>query len=141
MADYKEKLDELHQAARRRARELDDKLNVKGMVEGGVRAAGDAARLGARSIANGAEQLRTEAERLAAENNLREAAEDAKRQAREAGKIIRDAANDAGKTLRNSGPVGQKAGEVFDEAFGYASTATKMAGKGIRATRASAAAT
>lgn len=135
MTDYKEKLDDLHRAAKRKARELDEKLNVTGMVEDTARVAGDAARRGAQSIANGAEQLRTEAGRFADETNLREtagrAADEAKRRAKEAGKIIRDAA----------GPAGKKAEKVFDDAVGYATTATKFAGKGVRATRASAAAT
>src|SRR2546426_6618440 len=135
MADYKEKFDDLHRAARRKARELDEKLGVKGIVEDGARIAGDAARRGAQTIANGAEHLRAGAGRLADETNWREtagrAADEAKRRAKDAGKIIRDAA----------GPAGKKAEKVFDDAVGYAATATKMAGKGVHATRASAAAT
>ena len=145
MADYKEKLDDLHRAAKRKARELDEKLDLKGKVEEGARVAGEAARVGARTIADGAGQLRAEAERLAEDKNLREtagrAAGEAKRRAKDAGKAIRDAADDAGKIIRDSGPVGKKAGEVFDEAKTYVSTASKIAGKGVRATRASAAAT
>ena len=93
MADYKEKFDDLHRAARRKARELDEKLNVKGMVEDTARVAGDAARRGAQTIANGAEQLRAEADRLADDPQLREsarrAAGEAKRRAKDAGKTIR----------------------------------------------------
>jgi hypothetical protein len=142
MADYKEKFDDL----RRKARELDEKLNVTGMVEDTARAAGDAARRGAKSIASGAEQLRSEAGRLADEHQVREsagrAAGEAKRRAKDAGKTIRDLAGGAGKTIRDAaGPAGKKAEEVFDDAVGYATTATKLAGKGIHATRASAAAT
>jgi len=145
MADYKEKFDDLHRAAKRKARQLDEKLDLTGMVEEGARVAGDAARAGAKSIADGAEQLRAEAERLAEEKNLREtagrAAGEAKRRAKDAGKTIREAAGDAGKIIRDAaGPAGKKAGQVFDEAKGYVSTASKMAGKGVRATRASAAA-
>ena len=135
MTDYKEKIDDLHRAAKRKAKELDEKLNVTGMVEDTARVAGDAARRGAQTIANGAEQLRTEAGRFADETNLRETAgravDEARRRAKDAGKIIRDAA----------GPAGKKAEKVFDEAVDYATTATKFAGKGVRATRASAAAT
>jgi ElaB/YqjD/DUF883 family membrane-anchored ribosome-binding protein len=105
------------------------------MVEDTARVAGDAARRGAQTIAGGAEQLRAEAGRFADENNLRETAgkavDEAKRRAKDAGKIIRDAA----------GPAGKKAEKVFDEAVDYATTATKIAGKGVRATRATAAAT
>src|SRR3979409_2292638 len=135
MTDYKEKFDDLHRAAKRKARELDEKLNVTGIVEDTARAAGDAARRGAQTIAGGAEQLRAEAGRFADENNLRETAgkamDEAKRRAKDAGKIIRDAA----------GPAGKKAERVFDEAVDYATTATKFAGKRVRATRATAAAT
>ena len=146
MADYKEKFDDLHRAAKRKARELDEKLGVKGIVEEGARVAGNAAKRGAQSIANGAEQLRAEAGRFADETNLREtagrAADEAKRRAKDAGKTIRDVAGDAGKIIRDAaGPAGRKAGKVFDEAVSYATTATKIAGKGMRATRASAAAT
>ena len=74
MADYKEKFDDLHRAAKRKAREIDEKLGVKGIVEDTARAAGDAAKLGAKTIADGAEQLRAEAGRFAEDNNLRETA-------------------------------------------------------------------
>ncbi|HXM48190.1 MAG TPA: hypothetical protein VN956_09995 [Pyrinomonadaceae bacterium] len=135
MTDYKEKFDDLHRAAKRKAREIDEKLNVTGMVEDTARVAGDAARRSAQTIAGGAEQLRAEAGRFADENKLRETAgkamDEAKRRAKDAGKIIRDAA----------GPAGKKAEKVFDEAVDYATTATKIAGKGVRATRATAAAT
>jgi hypothetical protein len=146
MADYKEKLDDLQRAARRKARELDEKLGVTDIVEEGARVAGEAARKGAQTIADGAEHLRSEAGRFADETNLREtagrAADEARRRAKDAGKTIRDAAGDAGKIIRDAaGPAGKKAGEVFDEAKSYVSTAAKVAGKGVRATRASAAAT
>src|SRR5437773_11081100 len=146
MADYKEKLDDLHRAARRKAREIDEKLGVKGIVEDTARVAGDAAKLGAKSIADGGGQLRADADRCPDDNNLREtarrAAGEAKRHARGAGEFIRDAARDAGKVIRDAaGPAGKKAGEVFDEAKNYVSTAANVAGKGVRATRAGAAAT
>src|SRR6266850_2092374 len=96
MADYKEKFDDLHRAARRKARELDEKLGVTGIVEEGARVAGDAAKRGAKTIADGAEHLRAEAGRFADETNLREtagrAADETRRRAKDAGKTIRDAA-------------------------------------------------
>src|SRR5437660_9279614 len=146
MADYKEKFGDLHRAAKRKARELDEKLGVKGIVEDGARIAGDAARRGAQTIADGAEHLRATADPCAEENKGREtagrAADEAKRRAKDAGKIVRDAAGDAGKIISDAaGRAGKKAEKVFDEAVGYAATATKMAGKGVHATRASVAAT
>jgi len=146
MTDYKEKFDDLHRAARRKAQELDEKLGVKGIVEDTARVAGDAARRGAKTIAEGAEQLRAEAGRIAEDPKVRETArratDEAKRHAKDAGRTIKDAATDAGKVIRdNTGPVGKTAGKAFDDAVNYATTATKMAGTGVRATKASAAAT
>jgi len=146
MADYKEKLDDLHRAAKRKAKELDDKLGVSGIVEDTARVAGDAARRGAKTVANGAEHLRAEAEKITDDPNLREnarrAAGEVKRHAKEAGKVIRDAASDGGKIIRDAaGPAGKKAEEVFGEAADYVSSAAKMAGKSVKATRATAAAT
>lgn len=135
MADYKEKLDDLGRAAKRKARELDEKLNVSGIVEDTARAAGDAARRGAGTLADGAERIRAEAERLAEGKDFKEtagrAADEAMRHARNAGEFIREAAGDAGK----------KAGKAFDEAKSYVNTASKVAGQGVRVTRATAAAT
>ena len=109
MTDYKEKFDDLHRAAKQKARELDEKLNVSGIVEDTARVAGDAARRSAKSIAEGAEQLRAEAGRMADDPKVREAADEAKRHAKEAGKAIRDAASDAGKIIRDAaGPAGKK---------------------------------
>src|SRR4051794_2863427 len=119
MADYKEKFDDLSRAAKRKARELDEKLGVSGMVEDTARVAGDAARKGAQTIANGAEHLRAEAESFTGDPQLREnarhATDEAKRHAKEAGKAIRDAASDAGKIIHDAaGPAGKKAEQVFD---------------------------
>jgi len=142
MADYKEKLDDLHRAAKRKARELDEKLGVSDIVEDTARAAGDAARRGAKSIAEGAGQIRAEAERRAADPQVRRAADEAKRRAKDAGRTIRDAAGDAGKIIRDAaGPAGEKAEKAFGGAVNYATTATKMAGTGLRASKATAAAT
>ena len=146
MSDYKEKFDDLHRAAKQKAKELDEKLGVSGIVEDTARVAGDAARRGAKTIAEGAEQLRAEAGRIADDPKLREnarrASDEAKRHAKDAGKAIRDAASDAGKIIRDAaGPAGKKAEKAFDEAASYVGSAAKMAGKGMKATRATAAAT
>ena len=50
MADYKEKFEEWQQAARRKARELDEKYAISDLVEEGARAAGEAAKRGAETI-------------------------------------------------------------------------------------------
>ena len=135
MADYKDKLDEWQRAARRKARELDEKYGIKERVEDGARVAQEAARLGAETINSGAERARAEAERLSEEFEVKErarrAAEEAARRAREASEAFRSAA----------GSAGEKAGEVFEGAKGYYERASQFAGAGVRLTRASTAAT
>src|SRR5258706_16367021 len=107
MTDYKEKFDDLHRAAKRKARELDEKLNVTGIVEDTARVAGDAARRGAQTIAGGAEQLRAEAGRFAAGNKPPAAAgtgmEEPKTPPPAAGTIIPGGA----------GPAGRKAAQAW----------------------------
>src|SRR6185503_4559573 len=117
MADYKEKFDEWQQAARRKARELDEKYAISDIVGEGARVAGEAAKRGAGTMATGAEKLRAEAERLSEDEEVSEATRRAAKGVKVAGEKFRDVAGDASK----------KAGEVFD--------------KGARLTRASSAAT
>lgn len=135
MADYKDKLDEWQRAARRKARELDEKYGIKDRVEEGARVAQDAARRSAETINSGAERARVEAERLSEEFDVKEharrAADEAARRAREAGEAFRSVA----------GTAGEKAGEVFEGAKGYYERASQFAGAGVKFTRASTAAT
>lgn len=135
MSDYKDKLDEWQRAARRKARELDEKYGIKERVEDGARVAQEAARLGAETINSGAERARAEAERLGEEFEVKErarrAGEEAARRAREAGEAFRSVA----------GTAGEKAGEVFEGAKDYYERASQFAGAGGRLTRASTAAT
>lgn len=135
MADYKEKLDEWQRAARRKARELDEKFGLKERVEEGARVAQDAARRGAETLSTGADRVKAEAGRLGEEYELRDkarrAAEEAARHARDAGDAIRSAA----------GSAGEKAGEVFDGAKHYYERASRFASAGARFTRASVAST
>src|ERR671938_892101 len=135
MSDYKDKLEEWQRAARRKAREIDEKYDIKGRVEEGARVAQDAAKRGAETFASGAERARAEAERLDEEYEVRErarrAAEEAARRAREAGDAFRQAA----------GSAGEKAGEVFDGAKNYYERASQFYDFSARFTRASFAAT
>ena len=132
MADYREKFDEWQQAARRKARELDEKYSISDLVGESARAAGDAARRGAESVADGAERLRSEAERLTEDEEVSEAARRAANETvknvKRAGKAVRDVAGDTGK-------------RVFDDAKTYYDRASQIYGTGARFTRASAAAT
>lgn len=131
MADYKEKFDEWQQAARRKARELDEKFAISDRVGEGARAAGEAAKRGAETMASGAERLRAEAERLSDDEEVGEAARRAAEGVKKAGEKFRGVAGDAGK----------KAGEVFDDAKNYYDRASQAFDKGARLTRASTAAT
>ena len=135
MADYKEKIDEWHDAARRKARELDEKFAISDLVGETARVAGEAARRSAETVASGAERLRVEADRLSDDAEVgeaaRRAASEAVRGAKKAGQVVRDVAGDAGK----------KAGEVIDDAKGYYDRASQLYDTGAKFTRASSAAT
>jgi hypothetical protein len=132
MADYKEKFDEWQQAARRKARELDEKYAISDLVEEGARAAGEAAKRGAETMASSAERLRAEAERLTDEEEVgetaRRAASETVKNVKKAGKAVRDVAGDTGK-------------RVFDDAKTYYDRASNLYNTGASFTRASAAAT
>jgi hypothetical protein len=132
MADYKEKLDEWQQAARRKARELDEKYAISDLVGEGAKVAGEAARRGAETVASGAERLRTEAERLTDDDEVsetaRRAASETVKNVKKAGKVVRDVAGDTGK-------------KVFDDARNYYDRASQVYDTGARLTRASTAAT
>lgn len=132
MADYREKFDEWQQAARRKARELDEKYSISNRVGEGARAAGEAARRGAESVADSAERLRAEAERITEDEEVSEAARRAANETvknvKRAGKAVRDVAGDTGK-------------RVFDDAKTYYDRASQFYDAGARFTRASTAAT
>ena len=135
MADYRDKLEEWQRAARRKARELDERFEIRSRVEEGARAATDAVRQGAESLGGSAERAREEAERWDREFELsekaRDTAEEAARRAREARDAFRAAA----------GYAGEHAGEVFEGAKSYYARASNVVDAGARLTRASTAAT
>jgi len=132
MADYRDKLDEWQQAARRKARELDEKYSISDRVGEGARAAGEAARSSAERLRAEAERLAEEAERLAEDEEVSEAARRAANETvknvKRAGKAVRDVAGDTGK-------------RVFDDAKTYYDRASQFYDTGARFTRASTAAT
>lgn len=135
MSDYRDKLEEWREAARRKARELDEKYNIRERVETSTRAAQDAARHGAGVVVEGAERARTEAERLGDEFEVREGA---RRVAEEAARAARGAAGHARAAGRTAN---EKANEVFDEARTYYEKASQVYDVGARLTRATSAAT
>lgn len=131
MADYKDKFDEWQQAARRKAREFDEKIGISDIVGEGARVAGEAARKGAETMASGAERLRAEAERIADDEEANDAARFAAGGVKKAGQVMRDVADDAGK----------RAGNVLGDAKTYYDRASQFVDTGARVTRASTAAT
>ena len=132
MADYREKLDEWQQTARRKARELDEKYSISDLVGESARAAGEAARRSAETVAGGAERLRAEAEKLTEDDDVsdaaRRAASETVKNVKRAGKAVRDVAGDTGK-------------RVLDDAKTYYDRASSLYDTGARFTRASTAAT
>ena len=135
MADYKEKIEEWQRAARRKARELDEKFAISDLVEEGSRVAGETAKRGAEHLASGAQKLKVEAEKLTEDGDLsdsaRRLADEALRGAQKARDSIRNVAGDAGK----------KAGEVIDDAKKHYDRASQIVDTGAKFSRASAAAT
>src|SRR5918995_669773 len=116
MADYKDRLEEWREAARRKARELDGKYSIRERVEEGARAAGEAARRGAEKAERVAERARAEAERFGEDFDLGERAEEVREHTKEAG-------------------------EAFGEAKRYYARAARVADVGARATRLTGAST
>lgn len=142
MADYRDKLDEWRDAARRKARELDDKYGIRDRVEGGARAAGEAARKGAERVSDEAARARAEAERLADEFELRERADEVRDRASRAAEDAARKAREAGENFRAAGKTaGERAGEVFGGAKKYYERASRVAGTGARAARLTTATT
>src|SRR5919206_2836441 len=154
MADYRDKLDEWREAARRKARELDEKYQIRERVEEGARAAGEAARRGADAVKGGAERARDGAERLGEDFDLNEHAQDVRERTQEAREHAARAAEEAARVAREVGgrvrEAGQKAGEKAGDVLGGAKkyykgaaraarTGVKVAGIGARATRLTAA--
>ena len=132
MADYKERFDEWQQAARRKARELDEKYAISDLVGEGARVAGEAAKRGAETMASGAERIRSEAERLTDEDEVgetaRRAASETVKNVKKAGQAVKDVAGDTGK-------------RVYEDARTYYERASNLYSTGASFTRASAAAT
>ncbi len=148
MADYRDKLDEWSEAARRKARELDEKYKIKDRVEEGARAAQEAAKRGATRVASEAERARAEAERLGEDfevgehaEEVREHAREVREQARRMSQEAQRAAREAGDKLRGAGrTAGEKAHEVYDEAKKHYERAAHVYSVGSRVTRAGSAA-
>jgi hypothetical protein len=120
MADYRDKLDEWREAARRKARELDEKYGVRERVEEGAKAAGEAARRGAEKVSSAAERARAEAERLGEDFDANEHAQDVRQQAGRTAEEAARLAREAGEKLRSAGrTAGGKAEEVLGGAKKY----------------------
>src|SRR2546423_351829 len=112
MADYRDRLDEWREAARRKARELDEKYQIRERVEEGARAAGEAARRSADAVKGGAERARDGAERLGEDFDLDEHAQGVRERAQEAREHATRAAGEAARGAREGGGrAGEGGGE------------------------------
>ncbi|HLM55656.1 MAG TPA: hypothetical protein VK422_05965 [Pyrinomonadaceae bacterium] len=149
MADYRDKLEEWREAARRKARELDEKYNIRERVEDSARVAGDAARRGAEKVKEGAERARSEAGRVGEEFDLdehaqgvRATADEARMQAARAAEEAARVAREVGERVRDAGQkAGEKAGDVLGGAKKYydrAARAYDLTARTARVTTASA---
>ncbi|HEX8561138.1 MAG TPA: hypothetical protein VF668_23800 [Pyrinomonadaceae bacterium] len=154
MADYRDKLEEWREAARRKARDLDEKYNIRERVEDGARVAGEAAKRGADVVKTGAERARAEAERIGEDFDAGEHADAARERTKEAREQAARAAEEAARLAREVGgrvrEAGQKAGERAEDFLGgakkyykgaakAAGAGARFAGLGLRATRLTAA--
>lgn len=131
MSEYKDKLDEWQQTARRKARELDEKFGVTDRVGEGARIAQEAVKRGAETI----DSVRAEAERFDHEfeitDRARKAASDAARRARDV----------SGSVVDVAGSASQKADQVFDAARDYYEKAARFYETSAGVTRTTAAVT
>src|SRR2546423_15284366 len=143
MADYRDKLDEWREAARRKAREPDEKYQIRERVEEGGGAGGGAARRGADAVKGGAERARDGAERLGEDFDLNEHAQGVRERAQEAREHATRAAGEAARVAREVGgrvrdagqKAGERAGDVLGDAKKYYKSAARAADIGVRATR------
>lgn len=125
MAEYKDRIEQWRELARRKARELDERYRIKERVEDGARAAQQAAR-------RSAERLQSEAERLSEEYEVRQrarrAAERAARAAREASEQFKTAGQTASEHAEEvwtgARRYYERASRVVDASTRFARTTT-----------------
>ena len=142
MADYKDRLGEWGEAARRKARELDERYKIKERVEEGARTAQEAARRGAARVAEETERAREEAERLGEEFEVRDRAGELREQAKRVADEAERVARAAGERVKGAAGAGvERAGEVFGGAKKTYKRAARVAGAGARVSRLTAATT
>ncbi|MER3427723.1 MAG: hypothetical protein C4334_06430 [Pyrinomonas sp.] len=128
MAEYKDRIEQWRELARRKARELDEKYRIKERVEDGARAAQQAAR-------RSAERLQAEAERLSDEYEVRERA---RRVAERAARTARE----AGEQFKNVGQAASdRAEEVWTDARRYYERASRVVDASTRFARTTKATT
>jgi hypothetical protein len=131
--EERDKFEEWRKAARRAARELNERLNVEELrerVETKARAAQDAIKEGASRVLSEAERARVEAERLAEQygvgEQVRRTTETASKAAQEATQFAKDAAKDATRAAREAT---REAQEIAGEAARGASETFRQAGR------------
>src|SRR5438105_3799217 len=95
---YSKKFDELREAARRKARELDEQLGLRDKLEQGINTASDVARKGAEMAGDAAKATRDHASKLDEQfhvtENLRSTAEQAGETARSGAQAAKEGAGE-----------------------------------------------
>lgn len=116
-------LDQILEAARRKSQELDEKLNISGRLEEGVKLAADAARKGADAVGEVVNTAREQATKLDEDLGV---SEKVKAAADQAGEAFKTGAESAQSTAND---FSKNAEQAARDAFGKASDYYKRAGK------------
>ena len=151
MANYKEKLEELRRNAQEKveekARELDEKYNLREKIGEGAKIATGAARVGSDALREGAEKLFTEAEKLREEAERladdSELSDHARKVAAEAARRAREVSDNMSANIRETAEkAAEKASETLgsssDKAGDFLSGARSKAGSFYNAARKTA---
>ncbi|REJ75377.1 MAG: hypothetical protein DWQ47_07810 [Acidobacteria bacterium] len=126
MSDYKKKLEDLQQEAKKRVGKLDDQFGISDRVGEGVKSARETAKKGADTVKEGVDRLKKEAEKSETGKSAVRAAEDTYEAAEKTFKSAERTARDTAKKAWDaSEPVREAAEETAGDVY---ETASKNAG-------------
>jgi len=123
---YSKKFEELRDAARRKAQELDEQFGLRDKLEQGINTAGDVARKGVEVAGDAAKAARDQASKIDEQYRVKE--------------NLRSTAEQAGETIRSGAQTAEEtAKEMFGQAQGYyrrAEQAYNLGASGAKITEA-----
>lgn len=123
---YSKKFEELRDAARRKAQELDEQFGLRDKLEQGINTAGDVARKGVEAAGDAAKAARDQASKIDEQYRVKE--------------NLRSTAQQAGETIRSGAQTAEEtAKEMFGQAQGYyrrAEQAYNLGASGAKITEA-----